>query len=64
MDIMCIKWYKGGKDEKPHITSKVVSMYIAHLPAFTTSSISVILGFTELIEMENFYFVDYNFHLK
>lgn len=39
-------------------------MYIAHLPAFTTSSISVILGFTELIEMENFYFVDYNFHLK
>lgn len=63
MDIMCIKWYKGGKDEKPHITSKVGSMYIAHLPAFTTSSISVILGFTELIEMEQFYFVDY-FHLK
>lgn len=64
MDIMCIKWYKGGKDEKPHITSKVVSMYIAHLPTFTTSSISVILGFTELVEMEQFYFVDYNFHLK
>lgn len=52
MDIMCIKWYKGGKDEKLYIMLKVVLMYIVYLLVFSIFLISVILGFIELIEME------------
>lgn len=64
MDIMCIKWYKGRKDEKLYIMLKVVLMYIVYLLVFIIFLISVLLGFIELIEMEKFYFVDYNFYLK